>query len=31
MTDNKRVQTLTDAATITSLAAGYGWVGKKVD
>ena len=30
MTDNKLVKTLTDAATITGIAAGYGWVSKKV-
>ena len=30
MTDNKLVETLSDAATITSLAAGFGWIAKKV-
>ena len=29
MSDNKLVKILTDAATITGLAAGYGWVAKK--
>ena len=30
MSDNKLVKTLTDAATITGISAGYGWIGKKV-
>lgn len=30
MSDNKLVKTLTDAATITGLAAGHGWIAKKV-
>ena len=30
MSDNKLVKTITDAATITGLAAGIGWVAKKV-
>ena len=30
MSDNKLVKTLTDAATITGIAAGYGWIAKKV-
>lgn len=30
MTRNKLVKTLTDAATITGLAAGFGWTAKKV-
>ena len=30
MSDNKVVKTLTDAATITRIAASYGWVAKKV-
>ena len=30
MSDNKLVKTIMDAATITSLAAGIGWVAKKV-
>ena len=30
-TDNKKlVETITDAATLTSLAAGIGWIAKKV-
>ena len=30
MSDNKLVKTITDAATITGLVAGIGWVVKKV-
>ena len=30
MSDNKLVKTLTDAATLTGLSAGYGWIAKKV-
>ena len=30
MSDNKLVKTIVDAATITGLAAGIGWVAKKV-
>ena len=30
MSDNKLVKTIMDAATFTALAAGIGWVGKKV-
>ena len=30
MSDNKLVKTVTDAATLTSLAAGIGWIAKKV-
>ena len=30
MTDNKLVKTILDAATLTGLAAGIGWVAKKV-
>ena len=30
MSDNKLVKTLTDAATVTGLAAGMGWIAKKV-
>ena len=30
MSDNKLVKTIMDAATITGLAAGIGWVAKKV-
>ena len=30
MSDNKLVKTIIDAATITGLAAGIGWVAKKV-
>ena len=30
MSDNKLVKTITDAATITGLVAGIGWVAKKV-
>jgi len=30
MSDNKLVKTITDAATITGLAAGIGWAAKKV-
>ena len=30
MSDNKLVKTIMDAATLTSLAAGIGWVSKKV-
>ena len=30
MSDNKLVKTMTDAATITGLAAGFGWLAKKV-
>ena len=30
MTDNKLVQTIMDAAVLTGLAAGIGWVSKKV-
>ena len=30
MSDNKLVKTLTDSATLTGLAAGIGWVAKKV-
>ena len=30
MSDNKVVKTIMDAATITGLAAGIGWVAKKV-
>ena len=30
MSDNKLVKSLLDAATITSLVAGIGWIGKKV-
>jgi len=30
MSDNKLVQTIMDAATLTGLAAGIGWVSKKV-
>ena len=30
MPDNKLLKTLTDAATITGIAAGYGWIAKKV-
>ena len=30
MSDNKLVKILTDAATITGIAAGYGWIAKKV-
>ena len=30
MSENKLVKSLTSAATITGLAAGYGWVAKKV-
>lgn len=30
MTDNKLVKTIMDAATLTGLAAGIGWIAKKV-
>ena len=30
MSDNKLVKTIMDAATLTSLAAGIGWISKKV-
>ena len=30
MSDNKLVQTVTNAATLTGLAAGFGWMSKKV-
>ena len=30
MSDNKLVKSLLDAATITGLVAGIGWIGKKV-
>ena len=30
MSDNKLVKTLTDAATLTGLAAGYGWIAEQV-
>ena len=30
MSDNKLVKTIMDAATLTGLAAGIGWIGKKV-
>ena len=30
MSDNKLVKTLTDAATLSGLSAGYGWISKKV-
>ena len=30
MIHNKLVRTLTDAATITGLSAGFGWIAKKV-
>ena len=30
MTDNKLVKAITDAATITGLVAGIGWIAKKV-
>ena len=30
MSDNKLVKTIMDAATLTGIAAGIGWVGKKV-
>ena len=30
MSDNKLVKTIMDAATLTGLAAGIGWVAKKV-
>ena len=30
MSDNKLVQTIMDAATLTGLAAGIGWIAKKV-
>ena len=30
MSENKLVKTLTDAATVTGLAAGMGWIAKKV-
>ena len=30
MSDNKLVKTITDAATLTGLVAGIGWVAKKV-
>jgi len=30
MSDNKLVKTIMDAATLTGLAAGIGWVSKKV-
>lgn len=30
MSDNKLVKTLTDAATLCGLTAGYGWISKKV-
>lgn len=30
MSDNKLVKTIIDAATLTGLAAGIGWVGKRV-
>ncbi len=29
MSENKLVKSLTSAATITGLAAGYGWISKK--
>ena len=29
MSDNKLVKTILDAATLTAIAAGIGWVGKK--
>ena len=29
MSDNKLVKTIMDAATITGIAAGIGWIGKK--
>ena len=29
MSDNKLVKTIMDAATLTGLAAGIGWIGKK--
>ena len=30
MSDNKLVKTIMDATTLTGLAAGIGWIGKKV-
>ena len=30
MSDNKLVKTIMDAATLTTIAAGIGWIGKKV-
>ena len=30
MTDNKLVKTILDAATLTGIAAGMGWIAKKV-
>ena len=30
MSDNKLVKTIMDAATLTGIAAGTGWIGKKV-
>ena len=30
MSDNKLVKTLTDAASLSGLTAGYGWIAKKV-
>ena len=30
MSDNKLVKTIMDAATLTGIAAGIGWIGKKV-
>lgn len=30
MSDNNLVKTLTDAATLPGLSAGYGWIAKKV-
>ena len=30
MSDSKLVKTITDAATLTGLAAGIGWIAKKV-
>ena len=30
MSDNKLVKTILDAATLTGIAAGIGWIGKKV-
>ena len=30
MSDNKLVKTIMDAAILTSIAAGIGWIGKKV-
>ena len=30
MSDNKLVKTIMDAATLTGLAAGIGWISKKV-